>query len=193
MATKSSVLRDQIRALLHDSPTSVEADLEALSQCEAQIRNRCIVEHLARECGLALDGFRTNDALELYYDIKRGRHDLGFIAKGWEDPGFRMGDLVEVGCWDADVLKANSLHIMRVCATNGISLTIQESPTASTLQLDGVLYSEGFNRGTFLKTLDSVNVCVEKIHAIFPGGRQDRHAPSGYVCGRLAEAAGRCH
>ena len=92
MATKSSLLRDQIRALLHDSPTSVEEDLEALSHCEAQIRNRGLVGHLARECGLALAGFRTNDALELYYDLKRGRHDLGFIAKGWEDPGFRMGD-----------------------------------------------------------------------------------------------------
>jgi len=30
----------------------------------------------------------------LYYDITRGRHDMGYIAKGWEDPGFRIGDLV---------------------------------------------------------------------------------------------------
>ena len=154
MATKSSNLRDQIRSLLHESMTSVEEDLEALSHCEAQIRNRCIVEHLARECGLTLAGFLTNDVLELYYGIKQGRHDLGYISKGWEDPGFRIGDLVEVGWWDKDIVQANSHHIMRLCAINGITLTIQEAPIAITLQLDGVLYSEGFNRSTFQKTLD---------------------------------------
>ena len=191
MATKSSVLRDQIRALLHDSPTSVGEDVEALSHCAAQLRNRGLVEHIARDCGLALAGFRTNDALELYYDIRRGRHDLGFISKGWEDPGFRMGDLVEIGWWDRDIVKANSPHIMRVCATNGITLTIQESPITISLQVDGVLCSEGFNHHTFLKTLDSVNVCVEKIHILIPGGRQAQQAPAGYGCGQLAEATGR--
>ena len=193
MATKSSYLRDQIRSLLHESPTSVDEDLEALSHCEAQLRNRCIVEHLARECGLTLAGFVTNNTLELYYDIKQGRHGLGYISKGWEDPGFRIGDLVEVGWWDQDIVQANSRLIMRLCAINGITLTIQEAPIAITLQLDGVLYSEGFNRDSFQQTLESVNVCVEKIHTLIPGGHNVRHAPASYVCKRLAEAPGRSH
>jgi hypothetical protein len=168
-------------------------DLEALSQCVAQIRNRTIVEGIARECGLTLVGFLTDGALELYYAIKSRRHGLGYISKGWEDPGFRIGDLVEIGWWDRDVLKANSHHLMRFCATNGIAMTVQETSTTITIQLDGVIYSEGFNRDTFEKTLDSLNACVEKIHTLIPEGRHDRHLPSGYFGRRLAEASGRSH
>jgi hypothetical protein len=193
MATQSNFLRDQIRALLCNSPTSVDADLEALSQCAAQIRNCGLVGNIARECGLTLVGFQTNDTLELYYDLKRGRHDLGFISKGWEDPGFRIGDLVEIGGWDRDVVKGASRQIMRVCATQGIGLTIQEAPTTITLQLDGVLYSEGFNRDTFFKTLESLNVCVEKIHSLIPEGRPGRNPSAGILCGSLAEYSGRSH
>jgi hypothetical protein len=193
MATKSSILRDQIRTLLQDSLTSVDEDLKALSHCAAQIRNRGLVEHLACEDGLTLAGFRTNDALELYFDLKRGRHDLGYIAKGWEDPGFRIGDLAEIGWWDRDILQANLHNLMRLCATNGITMTIQESPITSTLQVDGVIYSEGFNRDTFVQTLDSVNVCIEKIHTLIPGSRQALQAPSGYSYGQLAETTGRSH
>jgi hypothetical protein len=193
MATNRTFLREQILSLLSDSTTSVGEDLESLSHCTAHIRNRMIVEGIARDCGLTLARFLTNDALELYYDIKRGRHDMGYISKGWEDPGFRIGDLVEVGWWDRDILKANSHHIMRFCATNGIAMTIQEAPTTLTIQLDGVIYSEGFNRNTFLKTLDSLNACVEKIHTLVPEGRHDRHSPAGYFCRRLAETSGRSH
>lgn len=193
MDTKSNFLRQQVFALLRESTTSAEEDLKALSQCAAHIRNRMIVEGIARDGGLSLTGFLTNDALELYYDIKRSRHAMGFIAKGWEDPAFRIGDLIEIDWWDADVLKANSHQIMRVCATHGIAMTIQETPIAISLQLDGVIYSDGFNRGTFLQTLDSLNACVEKIHALIPGGQHGRHSPASILCRRMPEASGRTH
>jgi hypothetical protein len=32
--------------------------------------------------------------------------------------------------------------------------------------LDGVIYMEGFNRATFLKTLEALNMCVEKVEAL---------------------------
>jgi hypothetical protein len=193
MAIKSNILRDQICALLRGSKTSVAENLDALSQCAAQIRNRGLVGNIARECGLTLVGFLANDTLELYYDLKRGRHNLGFISKGWEDPGFRIGDLVEIGGWDRDVVKAASRQIMRVCATQGIGLTIQEAPTTIALQLDGVLYSEGFNRDTFLKTLESLNVCVENIHSLIPEERPGRNPSAGILCGSLADLSSRSH
>ena len=193
MATKTDLLRNHILAFLSNNTTTVTEDLEALSQCAAHIRNRMIVEGIARNRGFSLTGFLMNDALELYYDITRGRHDLGYISKGWEDPGFRIGDLVEIDLWEADILRANTPHTIRFCATNGIAMTIQETPTTVALHLDGVIYSEGFNRETFLLTLDSLNICVEKIHALIPGGRHDRHSPAHYFCRRLPEASARSH
>jgi len=193
MATKTEFLRDYILALLSDNTTAVTEDLEALSHCTAHIRNRMIIGDIAQRCGLRLVRFQTNDALELYYAIKRGRHDLGYIAKGWEDPGFRIGDLVEIDQWEADILKANTPHIIRFCATNGIAMTVQETPTTITIQLDGVIYSEGFNRDTFLKTLDALNECVEKIRTLIPGGRHDRYPLAGYLCRGVAPVSSRSH
>jgi hypothetical protein len=101
---------------------------------------------------------------------------------------------VEIGWWDADLVKANSLQFTRFCATRGIAMTIQEAPLAMTLQLDGVIYREGFNRETFLQTFDSLNACVGKIESLIPGHRQGRLPPSsGPVTRRLAEASGRYH
>ena len=69
----------------------------------------------------------------------------------------------------------------------------RELTSAQLSQLDGVIYSEGFNGATFRQTLDSLDACVEKIHTLVPGGRHDRHLPAGYVCRRLAETSGRSH
>jgi hypothetical protein len=155
-------LRDQIFALLNKKKASFEDALKALSQCEAHIRNRMTVEKIAKECGLKLPRFLANEELELYYDLKRGRHDMGYISKGWEDPGFRIGDLIEIEKSKEELFKGNAYEILRFCATNGIVLTVEEAKETITLQMEGVIYSEGFNKDTFLKTLETLNECVEK-------------------------------
>jgi len=155
-------LRDQIFALLSKRKASFEDALKALSQCEAHIQNRVMVEKIAKECGLKLSRFLANEELELYYDLKRGRHGMGYISKGWEDPGFRIGDLIEIEKSKEELFKGNAYEILRFCATNGIVLTVEETKDTITLQMEGVIYSEGFNKDTFLKTLETLNECVEK-------------------------------
>jgi len=155
-------LRDQIFVLLNKKKASFEDAMKALSQCEAHIQNRVMVEKIAKECGLKLTGFLANDELELYYDLKRGRHDIGYISKGWEDPGFRIGDLIEFEKSKEELFKGNAYEILRFCAANGIVLTVEETRDTITLQMEGVIYSEGFNKDTFLKTLETLNECVEK-------------------------------
>lgn len=159
-------LRDQILEVLNSSKIPIEKALKALSQCEAHIRNRIIVESIAKECGLKLSGFLANDALELYYDINRGRHDMGYISKGWEDPGFRIGDLIMIEKWKADSFKAHAYEILKFCATNGIVMTVEETGDAIELHMDGVIYSEGFNKDTFLKTLETLDECIEKVQEL---------------------------
>ena len=155
-------LRDQIFALLTKKTASFENALKALHQCEAHIQNRMMVENTAGECGLKLSRFLANDELELYYDLKRGRHDMGYISKGWEDPGFRIGDLITMEKSKQESFKANAYEILRFCATNGIVMTVEEPKDTITLQMEGVIYSEGFNKDTFSKTLETLNECIEK-------------------------------
>ena len=71
MVTKSSSLRQQVFALLHESTTSAEEDLEALSQCAAHIRNRMIVEGIARDCGLTLAKMGDVGSEALYVNVGR--------------------------------------------------------------------------------------------------------------------------
>jgi hypothetical protein len=154
-------LRSQLFALLSNSKTSVEQDLKALTQCVSHIRNRILIEKAARGCKLKLSGFLVNDALELYYDLKRGREEIGYVSKGWEDPGFRIGDIVTIPKSKAARFKASLPQIRNFCATNGIAMTVSKSKESIEIQMDGVIYSEGFNKKTFVNTLDTLHECVE--------------------------------
>ena len=87
-----NALREQIFDVLRKSTTPEGGWLKILSQCTAQVRNKTIVERIAQESDLTLSGFRSDATLEVYFDIARGSQEMGFIAKGWADPGFRIGD-----------------------------------------------------------------------------------------------------
>jgi hypothetical protein len=160
------VLREQIFAVLSKSKTPEEGWLKILSQCTAQVRNKTIVERIAQECDLSLSGFRSDATLELYFDIARGRQDMGYIAKGRDDPGFRIGDLIQVPQSKAFTLIANAFQAMKICATNGIGISVREAADSIELALDGVIYTEGFNRDTFMKTLGTLRETVQKVRSL---------------------------
>lgn len=155
-------VREKLFAVLIDSGVSANDALKVLSQCQAHIRNTIMVETIAKECGLKVSGFRANEHLELYYDLKRGRHEMGYISKGWDDPGFRIGDLVKIPKQKLAVFKSSVLKILKFCTTNGIGMTVEQEKDTIEIQMDGVIYSEGFNKTTFMKTLETLNECVEK-------------------------------
>jgi hypothetical protein len=159
-------LRDRIFEVLRNSRTSAEEDLTALLQCAAHIRNRIIVEQTAKECGLKLSGFRANDELELYYDLQQGRHDVGYISKGWNDPGFRVGDLVSVPRDNIGKVQANAYRLLKFCATRGVVLTVDEKPDSIELQMDFLIYSDGFNKSVFAQVLHYLNESVEKAESL---------------------------
>lgn len=136
--------------------------LKVLTQCQSHIKNRIIVEAILKECGVTLSGFRTNEHLELYYDLKHGRHDVGYISKGWDDPGFRVGDIIEVSKWNNADMKEHLYALLTYCATRGVSVTIEEKETSIEMQLDSVIYLEGLNKRVFEQVLHYLQKCVEK-------------------------------
>jgi hypothetical protein len=168
--TNGNGLRARIFELLRQSETPEEDWVLILSQCAAQVRDRALVTRVARECGLTLAGSRSDTSLELYFDIAHGEQELGYIAKGWDDPGFRIGDVVEVSPGKIVTLTTNAFQIMRVCATQGIGISIHERPDGIELALDGVIYSEGFSRETFRQTLDAVCECARKVRGLVGNG-----------------------
>lgn len=156
------LLRDRILNLLQQSSTSVSEDVKALLQCVSHIRDRILVEKTADECGMKLTRFKTDDHLELYYDIKQGRHDLGYISKGWNDPGFRVGEIIVLAKANIPSLKANAFAMLKFCAEQGVSMTIEENANEVDLQMESLIYLYGFNAKVFAQVLDCLNVCVGK-------------------------------
>src|SRR5450830_1026562 len=88
-------LRNQIFEAINNSDASGEEALKAQGQCASHIRNRIEVDRLIKECGLQSDRLGANDALELYCDLIRDHRDIGYISKGWADPGFRIGEVIK--------------------------------------------------------------------------------------------------
>lgn len=156
-------LRYHIFALLNESGTSGEQDLKVLRQCASHIQNKYLVEQIARACKMKLADFGCGKDIELYYNVKRGAQEIGYICKGWEDPGFRIGDVIEVPKDRAAQCKAATAQIRKLCAVNGLGVTIEKSGGARTISLDGVIYSEGFNKKTFKQTIETVIEVVQQI------------------------------
>jgi|CXWL01.1.fsa_nt_gi hypothetical protein len=165
-SNRGEVLRNQIFALLNKKKVSADAALKALTQCQTHIRNRIVIEEIGKECGVTLSGFRAGEHLELCYDMKRGRHDVGCISKGWNEPGFRVGDIIEVPKWNNADMKEHLYVLLTYCATRGVAVTIEEAEHSIELQLDSVIYSEGLNKQVFEQVLQYLQECVEKAHEL---------------------------
>jgi hypothetical protein len=156
-------LRQKLLAALNEAPLPAGNKMKVLNECRSQLATRRAVERVASEAGLTLSHFLTNDALELYYEIKKGRHDLGYISKGWDDPGFRVGEVRAFQEFHGVHFIWTGPGIRRYCATNGIGITVAQHGERTEVHLDGVIYREGFNRATLLKTLEALGACVKKI------------------------------
>lgn len=159
---RDNPLRDDIFALLNSRKVATEKALEALAQCQAQITNRLLIESIAKDCGLRPSNFLTDATLELYYDLKQGRGDVGYISKGWDDPGFRVGDILSIPKQNLPQLNDNIVELLKFCATRGVSVTIEDTRDGVELHMDSVIYSDGFNGKVFEQVLGYLNVCIEK-------------------------------
>lgn len=168
LSNKSEEIRKQIFALLNKKKVSADMALKALTQCQSHVRNRIMIQSVGKECGVTLSGFRTGEYLELYYDLKQGGHDVGCIAKGWDDPGFRIGDIVKVPKWKIADMKEHVYALLQFCATRGVIVTIEENDTFIEIQLDSVIYLEGMNKRVFEQVLHYLQECVEKAHELIP-------------------------
>ena len=161
-------LRSKIFRVVNNADVPVAEALRALAQCQAHIENRMIVEHTLKECGLRPSGFNSNEHLELYYDIVQGKREIGYISKGWDDPGFRVGDVIEVSKWKIAALKEHAYTLLKYCATRGVVMTVEENDDDSVkLQMDSVVYSDGFNKKVFAQVLHYLNECTAKAQQLF--------------------------
>ena len=149
----------------HNVPADVAS--EALCHCLAAIRDAGQVGGLAAELGLEVAGPRSNEHMALYWDVTRDGRAMGFIYRGWDDPGFGVGECVPVSADEMPVLMAQVDAVTRLLATNGVALTITPlSAGGCWLDMTTVIYSDGFNAGTLRATLGTVAKCAATVRSM---------------------------
>ena len=162
-------LRDRIMDIVDEEPASINDILKTLKQCSSHIKNTIQVSEIIKQNGLSYKKFITNDKLELYYDLVRPEDntakDLGYIAKGWDDPGFRIGDVIDFEDLEESEFRGYIDAIYPECANQGIITHIKEEGNGFIMQLEGLIYSEGFNTETFNQTLQALTETVELAQA----------------------------
>lgn len=159
-------MRRAIFALLNAHKVSPDTALNTLAQCHSHVRNRVNIEEMVRACGMTASGFLSNEHLELYYDLKQGRHAVGYVSKGWDDPGFRIGEIVEVPKWQIADMEEHLCALIEFCTVQGVTITVTENDASIELQLEAVVYSEGMRREVFEQVVHHVHLCIENAHEL---------------------------
>jgi hypothetical protein len=159
-------LRDQILSLIKTQSNSQDKIIKALADCRNYYIDQAILEKISKESGYRFSNFQTNQNLELFFDISKGRYDIGYISKGWNDPGFRIGNILVIPNVRMQLLQSCIMQIMNICAVRGFSTTIINRKDYVELHIDSVVYSDGFNQKVFVQVVENLNECVEKTYEL---------------------------
>ena len=159
-------LRFELVEVINKYDLRLEQIAEIFAELSSAMREYLELLEIAKSAKLRLSGFHINKDLGLYFNIYRGRQFLGYISKGWGDPGFRLGEIVLVSVLKLPLLQANSRKISKLCATNGIVVTVKENESPIAVCLEYVIYREGFNKKTLVKALETLTECVEQVHEL---------------------------
>ena len=159
-------LRVDLFAVMDEHGATLEEAAEMFAQCAGILTNSVEIAEIAKAAGLELRDYRNDEHLELYFSVYRDEKVLGYISKGWDDPGFRMGNIISVLAAQQELLRAHSQRISRLCATNGIIVTANENGDPVELQLESVILKAGFNKKVFLQTLENLTECGDKVRGL---------------------------
>jgi hypothetical protein len=99
------------------------------------------------------------ERLEVYCEAYIGNSIRLSIAKGWDDPGFRIFTDVTIPRTVTNRSLTCSM-IANHCAAQGIVLT-KEEDTAESWMLESVIYLSGFNAACFCEMIETMRECIK--------------------------------
>src|SRR5689334_14397645 len=100
-----------------------------------QLAHKRLAQRVTTKAGYSIDNFHASDVTELYYDLFKGSEDVGCISKGWDDPGFRIGDIV-IPRTPLYVTHHVLENLREYTATNGVGATISRTDSDHHIYID---------------------------------------------------------
>jgi len=144
--------------------SAVNSRLQPLSQ----YKNIRLVKDCAKKLNLKLMRFQANNILELYFDVFRGNKNICYVSKGWDDPGFRIGDIITLDKGNPD-FKQQFYEIFRLCSRDFVNVWICNPKNNKTklleLSLEIGIYKDGFNEKVLREVIKTFEDVVKKIQA----------------------------
>jgi len=135
----------------------------SLKKTPEQKENIKLLMDCARKLNLELKSFNSSDKLELYFDIYRNGCDICYVYKGWDDPGFRIGELIELDKHTPD-FKERFYEIFKICSGRLITIGLQKQEKKSlSITLEIGIYKSGFNSKVFKEALEEFEAALAEI------------------------------
>jgi hypothetical protein len=129
----------------------------------SQIRSIALVKDCAKKSKLKLKKFITDENLEVYFDVYRREKNLCFLAKGWDDPGFRIGEIIKLDKNDPN-FKKNFYRTFEICSKELISLGFfKQNKDFLWLSLGVGIYYDGFNEKVLKEAAATLKGAADKI------------------------------
>jgi len=123
------------------------------------METRALAERAIIGAGYRCNGFLWNRDLELYLDIQDEHVEVAFLAKGWSDPGFRLGQIVRLPP-DSAAHDEGVERLRRFCTLNGVVMTVGTNLDGIEVVLESLIYSAGFNAESLAAALDTLRECT---------------------------------
>ena len=151
--------------------TGSEADAEKLlQQCADYFHNKRLLQRHIKRRGLKLANEFTSAQLQLYFEITFEGETLAFISRGWDESGFRLGQVLCIAKKHAPELRQQTKEISKLLATNGIAITGDEDAATGDhhLNLTINIPDAGFNAKTLSDALIVLSACIARIKGTLP-------------------------
>ena len=156
-------VKKRLNAWIEKQKLTDEEKIKMLEAVLNQRKNIYLVRETANKAGLELKRFINNKALELYFDILNKDKSAGYISKGWDDPGFRVGEYFEMDKKDP-AFKEKFYKVHQFCSGNLISVGVSEkSPGKVGISLEIGIYADGFTEKVLKSAVDTIESTMCKI------------------------------
>ncbi|MCX7006677.1 MAG: hypothetical protein NTY53_05410 [Kiritimatiellaeota bacterium] len=156
-----------LKAVEELTTNEVEAE-SALRQCADHFRNKHLLQHHVSAGGFTLTNEFTNQDMQIYGEITFEKETLAVISRGWDEPGFRLGQVLNISKDHMPELQQHSKEIMTLLATNGIAVTADSDADTHHLNLTFNIHDAGFNTQTLSDALVTISACIARIKATIP-------------------------
>lgn len=164
---KASQISSKIAALIHHELSGKGSPVR---RCVASfLKNAGVLIDLVERSGLSLSNVHSERELEFYCDVSKGKRDLGYISKGWTDPGVRVGDLIYFSDSAIPKFRANIEQIVNACTSQGVAFFVRPCDSGGLeVELWTPVYGDLNGTGNLREALKSLQACRKKIGKLCP-------------------------